>query len=173
MNGTCTIVDYSLLTILFSVVIEEKRNGIRNRDDHRQVSQQKQRETKPRENGTCDQSTAERKDLKDSAEMVTPAEADETELSRDSGTAAVKKDEDTPTISSVDENKVEGGQGGEVGEESSVPLLVETVGPQQEGERSRHEGESQLTEQVNKQVLLPIPRSLGLGMSLIRITLQY
>ena len=74
---------------------------------------------------------------------------------------------DAPPVSSVDENEVEGGQGEEVGEGSSVPQLVETVGPQQEGERSHREeegegkrsshekgeGESQLTEQVRKEGL--------------------
>jgi len=151
-------------------VIEEKRNGIRNRDDHRQKSPHKQRETKAQVNGTSDQSRTEQQNLQDQAELVASestsgAGLDEAE-SRDLGTAAIKKDEDAPPVSSVDENEVEGGQGEEVGEESSVPRLVETVGPQQEGERghceeegegkSSHEqgeGESQLTEQVRKEGL--------------------
>lgn len=159
-------------------MIEEKRNGVRNRDDHRQKSPHKQRETKPQENGTSNQSRTAQQKLQDQAELVASestfgAGLDEAE-SRDFETAAIKKDEDTPPVSSVDENEVEGGQGEEVGEESSVPRLVETVGPQQEGERSHHEeegegkrsahekgeGESQLTEQVRKEglyVMIPFP----------------
>ena len=159
-------------------MIEEKRNGIRNRDDHQQKPPQKQRETKPQVNGTSDQSRTEQQNLQDQAELVASestsgAGLDEAE-SRDLGTAAIKKDEDAPPVSSVDENEVEGGQGEEVGKGSSVPQLVETVGPQQEGERSHREeegegkrsshekgeGESQLTEQVRKEglyAMIPFP----------------